>query len=381
MKTPRGEAARKSLAFWRAAFMRHPFWTWTGWLTLSLAGCIHGFDGRKTSTQSVSDQSTSAPLVVGPFRKSPERFAPTDGKTALRGGKSAKPSLPKQVPLPPVAEAQLTAPKSLSNKAPEVRYDSQVVPAQFQPQKTLPQEPVFFPDDVPPQSVVTATQSIPISKPSAINAPSEPAPFAEFDRAIPLSTKSNDSKVTPASSKEPILTPAAENETDVAQNGVAVDEVESSESEAPANSLPMIFPAQTTTPVNAPRELPSQPTGLFQERASVAETSKSTAGPRDVALLVEQVFEDLRQRRLDAARERTEWLKRLVAKGADPTHSHADSANAPATTSNDGASIGISREPKRLDVNDGKALSRDAATSNKASEQPALSADDMPLSK
>ena len=40
----------------------------------------------------------------------------------------------------------------------------------------------------------------------------------------------------------------------------------------------------------------------------------SAAQPRDVALLVDQVFEDLRQRRLADARQRTEWLKQLVAR-------------------------------------------------------------------
>ena len=38
------------------------------------------------------------------------------------------------------------------------------------------------------------------------------------------------------------------------------------------------------------------------------------ARPRDVALLVEQVFEDLRQRRLDQARQRTAWLKQIVTR-------------------------------------------------------------------
>jgi hypothetical protein len=38
------------------------------------------------------------------------------------------------------------------------------------------------------------------------------------------------------------------------------------------------------------------------------------ARPRDVAVLVEQVFEDLRQRRFDQARQRTAWLKQLVTR-------------------------------------------------------------------
>ena len=116
----------------------------------------------------------------------------------------------------------------------------------------------------------------------------------------------------------------------------------------------------------------------------MAETSKSTARPRDVALLVEQVFEDLRQRRLDDARERTEWLTRLVASGAAPAHSSADSvssADATAATKADTAKPIVSREPKRLDAEEGKALSKDGVSSTKTLEPSAQSDDDVPLSK
>ena len=69
------------------------------------------------------------------------------------------------------------------------------------------------------------------------------------------------------------------------------------------------------------------------------------ARPRDVAVLVEQVFEDLRQRRLDQARQRTAWLKQIVARresaleetsaakqisgSAEPQRLHADPHAAP----------------------------------------------------
>jgi hypothetical protein len=49
--------------------------------------------------------------------------------------------------------------------------------------------------------------------------------------------------------------------------------------------------------------------------------AEPTARPRDVAVLVEQVFENLRQRRITAARERTEQLRQLVAKSAKGTNS------------------------------------------------------------
>ena len=50
--------------------------------------------------------------------------------------------------------------------------------------------------------------------------------------------------------------------------------------------------------------------------ATTIRATESTIRSRDVAQLVEQVFEDLRQHRLTEARERTEQLKRLVARGS-----------------------------------------------------------------
>ncbi len=393
--------------------MRHPFLTWTGWLTLSLAGCIHGLDGRKTATQSVSDQDSSASVVVGPFRKTPQQFAPAESKLAVRGTQSAKPNSSKRVPLPRLedvnnATAKPAATKTAStkpasdlttsSKVSTARRDSQVLPAQFQPQKPvqplkpLVREPVFFPDDEPVPPAVTATQpqavtapqQLPVTKksqPATTSSPSEPAPFAEFERAVPLSTKSTASKVTPVSSNEPVLAPPADEGVDIEQSSPVTEDAESNSYDAQAESLPMIFPSQSTSKPATPRELPPQATGLSKEQTSVADTSKSTARPRDVALLVEQVFEDLRQRRLDAARERTEWLKRLVAKGADPILAPADSAEASAATKFDGATPLVSREPKRLDVDEGKALSKDDDSPGNTSQQPAQSAADVPLSK
>lgn len=61
--------------------------------------------------------------------------------------------------------------------------------------------------------------------------------------------------------------------------------------------------------------------------------TEPTARPRDVAVLVEQVFENLRQRRISAARERTEQLRHLVANSAKGTHRSAPLKAAPSQTS------------------------------------------------
>ena len=314
--------------------MRHPFWTWTGWLTLGLAGCIHGADGRKAATHAVSERTTSTPMVVGPFRKSAPQFAP--------------------------AESQSTA---------RVRRDSQVVPAQLQQPQTSAAEPALFPaaDSLSPQT--TTHRAIPAAMSPAVHAAREPSPFAEFDRAIPLASKGSKSPVTPVDHREPVLAPPAESDVEFVTDKPEAEDAELSEPNWDA--LPMIVPAQQfSTKSTAPHELPPQVTGLFQERSSVAETSKPTARPRDVAVLVEQVFEDLRQRRLDDARERTEWLKRLVAKGGNPTRTTTDAADATAESSQSQAEDHAASEPQRLQVDDGAALSRETN-----------SADAVPLNK
>ncbi|MBM3971081.1 MAG: hypothetical protein FJ302_14665 [Planctomycetes bacterium] len=67
--------------------------------------------------------------------------------------------------------------------------------------------------------------------------------------------------------------------------------------------------------------------------------------PQDVSILVEQVFEDLRLRRLNDARQRTEWLRQLVMK------------RTPGSTANvvqDEKSVEVndirSGEPRRVDL-------------------------------
>ena len=62
-------------------------------------------------------------------------------------------------------------------------------------------------------------------------------------------------------------------------------------------------------------------------------------------MLVEQVFEDLRQRRMHDARQRTEWLKQLVRKRAPAGPANVVGEKASVATDED-----HSGEPRRLEV-------------------------------
>lgn len=318
--------------------MRHPFWRWAGWLSLGLAGCLHSFESRKVTAHKVSEQRTmSRPAVVGPFRKSVSGFVPqtevpktevSKGVSNVRGGLA-----PSGVTVPQPASRAVTATKTLPTSVlPEecaLPRGSEVVPAQFVP----PPVPAAEPAEAP----VTATKGV-ASSPARVATPAsvEPRPFAEFDRAVPIGQSSQPSTFEP----------------DVENADIEYFLPGNVERREPAE-LPVISPAEK--PAAAPRQLPQSVTGLFQEPAKMTESAHNPAtpteakvGPRDVAVLVELVFEDLRQHRLTAARERTEWLKRLVAKGASEASNHPALEE---TTEPFDPELEINPEPKRLDAN------------------------------
>jgi hypothetical protein len=113
----------------------------------------------------------------------------------------------------------------------------------------------------------------------------ETRPFAEFERVVPLrGIRNAESSATVTDSQCP---------------GVGRVESLSSPSEEKHR-----VSCQT-------KELPNVANSPTTIRAN-----ESTIQTRDVAQLVEQVFEDLRQHRLTEARERTEQLKRLVARSS-----------------------------------------------------------------
>ena len=73
--------------------------------------------------------------------------------------------------------------------------------------------------------------------------------------------------------------------------------------------------------------------------------AESAVRPQDVSVLVEQVFEDLRQRRMNDARQRTEWLKQLVRNRAPANPSKVVGEESSIDTEESRSS-----EPRRLDV-------------------------------
>ena len=88
---------------------------------------------------------------------------------------------------------------------------------------------------------------------------------------------------------------------------------------------------------------------------------EQAARPRDVAVLVEQVFEDLRQRRLDQARQRTAWLKQLVSR-REPALEESSAAK----------QAGTRAEPQQLRVD------QSAAPVHKSPSDKLLNDDEFP---
>src|SRR5712691_8258866 len=192
--------------------MRHPFWTWTSWLSLGLAGCLHGFEGRQVSTHSVSEQrDSSRPVVAGPFRKAATTFAPPTGTNDLHAAPRAS-SAPtnsataEKKPLPRKVDVFAAVPSPTVRDSSAPRRDGQVIPAQFPPPPPAPPAEPPAPTTPPqklnasqtqqpnrsqPQRLNTAHRALPLSVPAsptptpATSRP-QPQPFAEFERAIPL---------------------------------------------------------------------------------------------------------------------------------------------------------------------------------------------------
>ena len=309
--------------------MRHPFWRWTGCLCIGLTGCLHGQDWREAVTshkiQSVADRRESRPQskVVGPLRSGQSKLVP-----------------PPQVATPPVIAARPTAAKPFKSvpqfapkvtrppaKEPEARsrrtQDIEVGLGVMSKVQAIPQ--VVVP--AVSAGMLQATSTAATAPSTSIVELSHSESFAEFERAIPMGRSISAS--TPALPETPF-------------ENIGVDESESEN----VTAMPVINPAgafvatkSRTTQNSQVRSLKAEesasddlPRGLFSKSAvlakelpevtetSSAETNLSKANdepsvrPQDVSILVEQVFEDLRLRRLNDARQRTEWLKQLVMK-------------------------------------------------------------------
>ncbi len=157
--------------------------------------------------------------------------------------------------------------------------------------------------------------------------------FAEFERTIPRRKASVPQESAPPSEDDEIVVaPKRERTT--------------------PRPLPLIIPAGTSAPVIQPGVPRSLPLVSAKELPDVTDTINTApdlphadleqiARPRDVAVLVEQVFEDLRQRRLDQARQRTAWLKQIVTRRELAVEESSAAKQA-----------GVATEPLRLQVDE-----------------------------
>ena len=349
--------------------MRHPFWQWTGWLSIGLTGCLHGQDWRaavtKPATRSVADRRESRPVpkVVGPFRQSSSKFVPTADVAAppLLTEKATTvqpvPQFPREVALPTVAKSEQP---SLQSRVTPVGHSVTVTTLQA----VVPAANVDDPQVTTPKAAVPS----PI-----VEAPPSTGPFAEFERAIP--------------GRQIVVSRPAEPRADLVENVIVENVVVQNRTSEKSTALPVITPAGAMfsgKPVATqkklleraePEDLSSddQPRGLFSKSAGSAKESLDvneltvvstkelvtkevppkdlvraeivpSVRAQDVSVLVEQVFEDLRQRRLSDARQRTAWLKQLVKQRAPATSSRHPREEIPTT-----AEAGSSVEPRRLE--------------------------------
>ena len=169
--------------------------------------------------------------------------------------------------------------------------------------------------------------------------------FAEFERTISLRNVRGAQAPAPSEADDDIVV-APEREPTTSR------------------SLPLIIPAGTSATLIQPGVPRSLPPVSTKELPDVSDTITTVPDsppadlepitrPRDVAVLVEQVFEDLRQRRLDQARQRTAWLKQIVTRRESALEETSAAKQA-----------GIATEPQRLHV-DQHAVPVDKAPSEK----------------
>lgn len=344
--------------------MRHPFWRWTTCLSLGFAGYVHGFESREVTAPKAADsRPATRPMVVGPFRKSPissaapsrtsATFRPDAHKTNIASNKLPLPTTPPQNKLASETQADNKADKSVNTQGTtSLREDcayprgAKIVTAQF-----VPGAPPAELSSEESSSEVLLSQ-VTVTQPPRTNAPpsNEPRAFAEFDRAIPINNR-----VTPAPAEGTAETKSDDNDDEGNSEYFFPKNIEP----RPRQTMPVIVPAEIPVASQvAARPLKPVVNRLKTERSAMAESTATTKSqlaaktrPQDLAVLVEQVFEDLRQRRLSDARDRTEWLKRTVANSAStsakPLSEDADPKSLDASSD---VSSSASREPKRLNA-------------------------------
>lgn len=360
--------------------MRHPFWKWTqcaSWLCVGLSGCLHGQDWRaavsKPLTRPVADrrESLPQPKVIGPRRDHRTSFvlptnSPAPAAVALPPARTSVPivsgprALSSKVSAPPVGHVTPSAivarplPLTASGMDGVSRRAAEAIQPpttkdEAQPRGAKVLEAGFIPPPAPPAAPPTSSLPVPTPAPQltaepppvvqTVRTPQPPANvrtptrevFAEFERTIPRRNASvPQESAAPVEDDEIVVAPEREPTT--------------------PRPLPLIIPAGTSVPRIQPGVPRSLPPISAKELPDVSDTITTApdsshadleqiARPRDVALLVEQVFEDLRQRRLDQARQRTAWLKQIVIRRESALEVTSAAKQA-----------GVATEPQRLHV-------------------------------
>ena len=326
--------------------MRHPIWQLTGLLSIGLAGCLHGQDWRavvrKPTVHAVAErrQSTPVPKTVGRIRSASTTFVPP--------------------PAPPAAQPALPSVAPPENK--NVRTDTTVVEQR---------------DMVPSAPNSSKTLTLP-----AVAEHSPSTSFAEFERAIVPQTVNSVSRSVPAAATR--IDAEVITQLDPKSDAVEVTVPDVIEPKK-AITLPLIIPAGRLLPSNpktveslppqiAERAVPAAaepPRALFSKsavsakelpavtdatatpaKASPSAEAERPVSPQDVSVLVQQVFEDLRQRRLSDARTRTDWLKQLVMKRVPVNHSrvNADESAAESVENSPGEPRTLTVDPQATSV-------------------------------
>jgi|GEM_PF-898374 len=342
--------------------MRHPFWPWTTLFCIGLTGCLHGQDWRAAvmshKIQSVADRRESRPKVkvAGPLHRGQSKFLPPP-QVATSPGIAAHPVAAKVANEGSQLPQETTQPLAVTPKAQS--RSTQFVPVR---REALPlAQPAV--SVVPVLSNSERLQAI--SSPTKVSSTSivelqHSGSFAEFEREIPQARSV--SAHSAALQKAP-FEDVFDGESEPA-NGTKVPVISPASSVVKAKSRTDQRPHEQ---IQGPEESASddQPRGLFsrsvvlaKELPEVTETTSAekekmpsnvddepSIRPQDVSILVEQVFEDLRLRRLNDARQRTEWLRQLVMK------------RTPGSTANvvqDEKSVEVndirSGEPRRVDL-------------------------------
>ncbi len=361
--------------------MRHPFWRWTTCLSLGFAGYVHGFESREVTAPKAADsRPATRPMVVGPFRRSPTSSAassrpaavsrPDINKTNITSNKLPLATTPPQNKLASEIKTDNNADKSANaQEATNLREDcayprgAKIVTAQF-----VPGAP---PAEIAPEesSSEVLLSQVTVTQPARTNAPpsNEPRAFAEFDRAIPINNRA-----ARATAEGTVETDSDDNDDEGNSEYFFPKNIEP----RPRQIMPVIVPAEIPVASQvAARPLKPIANRLKTERSAMEESTATTkpqlaskTRPQDLAVLVEQVFEDLRQRRLSDARDRTEWLKRTVANSASTSaKSLSEDVDPKSLDASSGVSSNASREPKRLNA-DSNAVSTKSSASKPSIE-------------